>query len=328
MDKAVQNIFKQLLNKDHCSKETYCVSKLPFSKYHKIGISHIDEPMFFVKCCDRGNSIDIKLDMISIMFDRNCKVYENDTLSDNTYTVIILSSDNWDIQQYFISVMCLVLQQLPIMPSLKLLQKEIDKVVDLFKSLASVPKKNIQGLWAELLIIEQSFNPDQLISAWHYSPQDKFDFNDGKDKLEVKSTTKSQRIHSFSIDQLTPNVGSSLVIASVIVIQTGIGKSVYDIRDMIFERVENTCLRLKLNELIFRTLGSEFENTIDLYFDYQTAVDSIRYFNSRCINTIDKSLVPSNITNVRFDVDLSDVEAIHAGDDLVVNSILISQLRL
>lgn len=328
MNNTVQNIFKRLLNKDHCSKETFYVNQLPFSEFHKIGVSHSDEPMFFVKCSEKGNSIDINLDLISIMFDRSCKIYEDDNLSENTYTVIKLGSDNWDIQQYFINVMCLVLQQLPGMPSSKSLHKEIDKVIDLFKSLATAPKKTIQGLWAELLIIEQSHNPDLLIRAWHASPEDKFDFNNGKDKVEVKSTAKNQRIHAFSIEQLTPNIGSSLVIASVIVIQTGIGKSVLDLRDMITEQTHSIDTQLKLNELILKTLGFDFEKTVDIYFDYQTAIDSLQYFNSRSITTIDKSLVPANITNVRFDVDLTNIEPINAEDEFVINSELISQLGL
>lgn len=328
MNNTVQNIFKGLLNKDHHSKETFCVNQLPFSEFHKIGVSHSDEPMFFVKCSEKGNSIDINLDLISIMFDRSCKIYEDDNLSENTYTVIKLGSDNWDIQQYFINVMCLVLQQLPGVPSSKSLHKEIDKVIDLFKSLATAPKKTIQGLWAELLIIEQSHNPDLLIRAWHASPEDKFDFNNGKDKVEVKSTAKNQRIHAFSIEQLTPNIGSSLVIASVIVIQTGIGKSVLDLRDMITEQTHGIDTQLKLNELILKTLGFDFEKTVDIYFDYQTAIDSLQYFNSRSITTIDKSLVPVNITNVRFDVDLTNIEPINAEDEFVINSELISQLGL
>lgn len=328
MNNLVQNIFKSLIDKEYGSKETYSVSRLPFSEFHKIGISHNNEPMFFIKCKEKSSSIDITLDLISIMFDRECKIYEDGNFEKNIYTVIKLGSDNWDIQLYFINVICLVLQQLPSIPSVKSLHKEIDKVIDLFKSLAFVPKKTIQGLWAELLVIEQSRNPEQLIKAWHTTPEAKFDFNDGKDKIEVKSTTKSQRIHTFSIDQLDPNLGSVLVIASVFVIQTGMGKSILDIRNMINRRINNIDIQLKLNELIIKTLGCEFEKNIDLYFDYQAAVDSLKYYNCRNITTIEKSLIPINITNVRFDVDLTNITTINADDESVVNSELIMQLGL
>ncbi len=190
MNSLVHNIFKELQNKEHRSMETFNVSKLPFAEYHKIGISYRDEPIFFIKCSETGNSIDISLDLISVMFDRNCKIYENGSHNESIYTVIKLTSDNIDIQNYFIDVVCLILQQLPITPSQKSFHKEIDKIIDLFKSLSSIPKKTIQGLWAELLVIERANSPEILIKAWHASPEDKFDFNDGKDKIEVKSTQK------------------------------------------------------------------------------------------------------------------------------------------
>lgn len=65
---------------------------------------------------------------------------------------------------------------------------------------------SIQGLWAELFVISIASNPEYLLKAWHSSLNDVYDFNDGIDKIEVKSTSKSHRIHKFSYDQLSPTV--------------------------------------------------------------------------------------------------------------------------
>ena len=87
-------------------------------------------------------------------------------------------------------------------------------------------KKALQGLWAELLVIERSKSPAYLLQSWHVSPNDKFDFNDGIDKIEVKSTRNVRRIHTFSLEQLHPNVNANLLIASVFVIETGHGRTI------------------------------------------------------------------------------------------------------
>lgn len=57
---------------------------------------------------------------------------------------------------------------------------------------------------------------------------DVYDFNDGIDKIEVKSTSKSHRIHKFSYDQLSPTENTNLIISSIFVIQSGIGKNIFD----------------------------------------------------------------------------------------------------
>ena len=75
---------------------------------------------------------------------------------------------------------------------MKDLKIEIEKLINLFTKFSKPALKTIQGLWAELLIIEQSKNPDYLIQSWHSSTTDKYDFNDGIDKIEVKSTFKSR----------------------------------------------------------------------------------------------------------------------------------------
>ncbi len=221
MDSTSYNIFKELQLKELVSPDSFMGASLPFSDFHKVGVSKGNEPMFFISCSENGNLIDINLEVFSVLFNRPCKIYENGICSEEVYTVIQLKTDNSDLQRYFINVVCLVLQQLPPTPTQKGLRVEIDKIIELFRSIANPPKQTLQGLWAELLVVEQSKNPEILVKAWHSSPEDKFDFNDGKDKLEVKSTAKNHRVHSFSIDQLSPNAGSQLIIVSIFAVQTG-----------------------------------------------------------------------------------------------------------
>jgi UDP-3-O-[3-hydroxymyristoyl] N-acetylglucosamine deacetylase/3-hydroxyacyl-[acyl-carrier-protein] dehydratase len=99
----------------------------------------------------------------------------------------LLKTDIEYLQEYFLKIVFVLLRNLSDKPLLKDLKIEIDKLINLFSKFTKPPLKTIQGLWAELLIIEQSKNPDYLIQSWHNSSSDKYDFNDGIDKIEVKS---------------------------------------------------------------------------------------------------------------------------------------------
>ena len=126
----------------------------------------------------------------------------------------------------------------------------------------------------------------------------------------MKSTVKTRRIHSFSLEQLTPNSNSKLVIASVFTIETGTGINIFGLVEKIEAKVKNKNLSFRINEMVAVTLGKDFEKSLDVFFDYQFSVDSIKYYNSGDIPTISNGQIPTNIMNVRFDCDLTDVKAI------------------
>lgn len=235
---------------------------------------------------------------------------KNIIFTENTYTIISLKTENIDLQQYFLEVVCIILEQLPESPTHKQLKSEIQKLIDLFSRFTRPPKKTIQGLWAEMFIIDQAKYPEYLIQSWHASPEDKFDFNDGQDKIEVKSTSQTRRIHSFAFEQLNPNRISNLLIASVFVVQTGRGKNIFDLRNSICKKVTNLQLQFRLNELLSQTLGSDFDKVFDVYFDYQQAIDTLSFFDFKDIPTISGDNIPNEISNVRFDCDLSRVRTI------------------
>jgi hypothetical protein len=321
-------VFLNLQNREQSDQGYISVESVPFSIQHKIGISNEGFPLFFVKCNNEAKSIDINLELISVLFSQECNIKEKEDNSNDIYTIVLLKTLNIDLQQYFTDVFSIILQQLKPIPSERDLYREVRKVIDLFSSIAKPPVKSIQGLWAELLVIEKAINPEYLINAWHISPSDKFDFNDGKDKLEVKSTSKSKRIHRFSIEQLNNNPGSDLLIASTFVIETGSGKSILNLRDDIVSMISNINVQLRLNEIIYKTMGNEYEKLGEIFFDYQLASDSLSFFEVTDIPRIHIDTIPFQVTNVTFDSDLSSIPTILEKEYDIQNSILFKSLGL
>src|SRR5690606_18027920 len=201
--------------------DSFAIASLPSIKNHKIGISQNGQPIFFIKCDNSAkiNSLDTNLEFISVQFNRQCQLINSKgKKEEDIYTIISLKSDSDYLQEYFLKIVFVLIKNLSEKPLLKNLKIEIEKLINLFAKFSKPALKTIQGLWAELLIIEQSKNPDYLIQSWHSSTTDKYDFNDGNDKIEVKSTAKSRRIHNFSLEQLTPNLSSKLIVASIFAI--------------------------------------------------------------------------------------------------------------
>lgn len=271
-----------------------------------LGISESGTPMFLIDCKFNNIVADLKLEYISVLFNKVCKIIDDyNQECSKICTIIVLNSENYDFQNYFLEVIYLLLQNLPKNPSSEQIKKEIDKIVTLFSYASKPALKTIQGLWAELLVISQSHNPEYLIKAWHSTPKSKFDFNDGIDKIEVKSSSTMRRVHSFSLEQLNPNENSMLIIVSIFAVQTGIGKNIADLRTIIFSRVSDLQIQNLLDSIIFQTLGTDLENSFDYYFDYQLALDEIRFFESNLIPKIKNEYIPPEISNVKFSCDLS-----------------------
>lgn len=310
----MQNVFKifqELKNESPKNGDSFAIASLPTIKNHKIGISQNGQPMFFIKCDDnkKAKSLDTNLEFISVLYNRQCQlINKKGKIEEDIYTIISFKSDSDYLQEYFLKIVFVLIKNISEKPLLKDLKIEIEKLINLFTKFSKPALKTIQGLWAELLIIEQSKNPDYLIQSWHSSTTDKYDFNDGIDKIEVKSTVKNRRIHNFSLEQLIPNLNSKLIVASIFAIETGTGTSVFDLVESIENKIKDKNLAFRVNEMVAVTLGNDFEKSFDIFFDYQFAVDAIQYYNSLDVPTINKSDIPSNITNIRFDCDLTNVK--------------------
>lgn len=309
----MQNVFKifqDLKNESPRNGDSFAIATLPTIKNHKLGISLNGQPIFFIKCDEntKAKTLDTNLEFISVQFNRQCQlINKNGKIEEGVYTIILLKSDSDYLQDYFLKIVFVLVNNLSEKPLLKDLKIEIEKLINLFTKFSKPAFKTIQGLWAELLIIEQSKNPDYLVQSWHNSTSDKYDFNDGNDKIEVKSTSQSRRIHNFSLEQLIPNSKSKLIVSSILTIETGTGTSVFDLVELIESKLKDRNLIYRINEMVASILGKDFEKAFDIYFDYKFSIDSIQHYESFDIPTINISSIPSNVMNVRFDCDLTNV---------------------
>lgn len=288
------------LSPSNGESDEFTVDTIIDGRPHKIGISSDGHVMIFVECSDEKVTSNIKLKMFNVTFNRLCKLNNRDNTEEKKYGIITLLSNNSDIQKYFLDVMCIVIKKLPVLPKVEQLKREVSKIISLFTSMPQISKEQVKGLWAELFVIERSKNPLYLLKSWHVSTDDKYDFNDGIDKIEVKATSNDERIHHFAIEQLHPNKDSQLLVASLIVVNSGLGMGIFDLVDSITSRVTDTDALLKLNEEVLQTIGSHIDEAKELRYDYTLAKDNLNFYNYKDIPAIAMQDVPMGVSSVHF----------------------------
>ena len=279
---------------------------------HRLGITPEGYPVFFIECSNKERTSDINLNLFKVLFNRQCSILDSITNNEvqGCFSIIQLNSSNPDFQKYFLEVVYLLLLRLNSKPSVNVLKTEISKLISIFNKVKGISNEIVRGLWAELLIIKLSSNPSYLIRSWHVVPEDKFDFNDGTDKIEVKSTNGTIREHTFSLEQLNPNIGSKLIVASMFVTQTGIGKNIFDIVEDISRRVTDIDVLFKLREEVTQTIGTNIEEVSNMFFDEVASAESLQFYDYKDIPAIKSENIPDFVSAVHFRSDLSSISPI------------------
>ncbi len=190
------------------------------------------------------------------------------------------------------------------LPTRQEVNQAIETLIELFTALTSPPRKTTQGLWSELYLIARSLDPIIALESWHLTPAERYDFNSGQQRLEVKSSSNRQRQHHFSLEQLNPPSGTNLLIASIFVEPAAGGASISDLIQQITSRLHSPVLANRLNRIITLTLGSSWRNGLDAQYDQQLAEQSLQFYEPQSIPSINSSL-PSGVSSVHFVSDLS-----------------------
>jgi hypothetical protein len=194
---------------------------------------------------------------------------------------------------------------LPSTPARRQIIEAIDALVELFRRASNPPRKTVQGLWAELFVIERASDPSALLRCWHAAPEDRFDFAEDVQRLEVKTAAGGMRLHRFAQEQLRPAGNTRVMIVSVLMERSVGGPSISDLIDVIRRRVADPNLLIRLDAVVAETLGKEWRAALEDRFDRQLAEQSIRFLDARTIPSVPAEL-PPEVTEVHFRVDLTN----------------------
>lgn len=241
-----------------------------------------------------------------------CKISENETSRLQTFTVITFTSADRNLQDYFLRIAETLVKTIGTNPTQQQVVDSLKKFIEVFKALTDTPTKTVNGLWAELFLIDNATNSQILLEYWHNIPEEKFDFNAGVERIEVKSSSTFERKHTFSSEQLNPPKDTQVLIASVFVKQNYGGLNIQQLIDSISEKIGNNYdLTHKLNSIVCKTLGNSIEQSLGIKFDYEIAKQSLCFYRHQDVNKIEEIHIPNEVSDVHYKSDLSKIVPIN-----------------
>ncbi len=257
----------------------------------------------------------IELRNLSFRPNCSCRVTsEGRPKSFETLAVLRCRSVDSSLREYFLRSLSGVLAGLPPdRPQIIELSRAVYKLSELFRSLEDPPQATLQGLWSELFLITEANDIALAAQAWHAEPRALHDFSLGEQRVEVKSTTSSRRIHEFLLDQLLPPVGTEVVVASFVLQESVSGLSVEDLMQRI---VSSGALSDETIQRVLRvisvSLGRDWRDARRVGFDRDSALKHLRFYDGSDLPRVDRPHF-NEISDIRFKCDLSGIAPITRG---------------
>jgi len=306
-------IFKSLTAPIADNKNLFNATSLEKYPFAKIAVNNEEFPVVLISSINDRTYLtqkNVRLKYLELNHNLECKVSENGKTWFANFTVIVFRSNQENLQTYFLGIAETLINSLSENPTQQEVHKTFKNFTEIFRSISDTPTKTVQGLWAELLVIETSNNPEMLLNYWHNLPEEKFDFNADMEKLEVKSSSTLERIHTFSSEQLNPSNDKQVVIASLFTKQSTHGLSIANLTDSIQDKTNDNELLGKLFLIVSKTLGNTVEQSIKIKFDYELAKNSLRFYRHQDISKIEKVNIPYRVSEVRYKSNLTDLNPI------------------
>lgn len=268
------SLFKELSKPEQEVLQSFTVVHLEGTS-HRVGKDAAGWPVLLLDTRNTSsthNSPQIHLEHLEVQHSMRCRVTTNKKTEEGTFTVIRCTDADTELAEYFFRSVDPILRNLGATPSTPEVIRAINHLVELFRALAQPPIKSISGLWAELFVIRNAKNPTALLGAWHTTPEEKFDFNSNIQRLEIKSTSQRDRMHHFSLEQVSPPSGCRVMVVSLFVERSGGGKSLSDlVQEIKLSLLDSPELEEKLDRVVAQTLGNSLRQSMNNRFDFELA---------------------------------------------------------
>jgi len=297
----LEEIFKKLETPTEKKEDIY-KTQLILGKYHRLGKNYNGLPSILINTKKNNESVAPYKGMsIRLRFNINCKIHEEN--EKQNYTILSCISKDEQIIKIFLDICQTTISQLGKEPTPKEISEKTQMLIDLFKEM---PNKlsSIVGLWGELFLIASSRNIAKSLEAWHQHAEDKYDFYDNNEALEVKCTSKTDRKHTFKHDQLISNLKDHYVASIMISDDPTKGLSVVDLYEDIKKRCKLDNLNNKLKKIFFKIVGkTPYEELNEYRYNFDYSKKNVMYYKLKDISTLVNE--DDSVTDISYKVDLS-----------------------
>lgn len=311
--------FNFILTPSEVARFQFNAVPIPDFHNHRIAKDRFGSPVLLLTVVLKRSEItptNIKLQNVSVQFNVNCKIVQDEASIEKTFTVVSFIGSDPALRDYFLRLLSTLIESVGNEPTQQIVRNGIDKFVELLQFACEPPMKTIQGLWAELFLISQSRDVKKMLHCWHTNPEERFDFNNGQERVEVKSSSTSQRVHYFSLEQLNSPQNTETIIASIFIRKASNGKSIKSLQnDIIANVADDLQLVEKVNFQIAATLGKVILDIADYNFDCHQAKESLRFYRAIDVPKIDVRYISPLVSEVKFKSDLSLTTPVNCRDE-------------
>jgi hypothetical protein len=255
---------------------------------------------------------DLKFRFIDVQFSREC--YISDTSSNDqsgSFTLIKLKDDDPDVIRVFLRLLEETFFNASENLDNRFIRKEVLHLIELFSKI-TFDKSNLIGLWGELFTISNAADIEKAVSCWCSSENAKYDFVTRDFMLEVKTSLKSSRLHSFSLEQLRPSTDANVYIASILIAEVPSGLLLSQLIDQISASISDLDERRAFFRLCILKGGKDIYRLTMKLKPIDTGISIAIYESAQIpVPYIDPA---DPISHLRFDVNLTDIIQITAND--------------
>ncbi len=249
----------------------------------------------------------IELRSISVYFSRYCSFETiNADVKSGLYTIVKINECEIETLQVVFKLLEEVFIRDGISYSNREIASIITEIADLFAHVTN-SKGDIIGLWGELYILSCAPNLERVVKYWCTSKTAKYDLILPDFALEVKSTTNAKRKHRFSLEQVRPLGDFKVYIASLLLIETYSGQTAMEFMELLSSKIQDSELRVSFLKLCMLKGGIDLGRS-SLKLGTLPEGGTLVVFESRDM-AAPEIKHGTGIENVRFDIDLSNLES-------------------
>ena len=302
----IKEIFNRMLVSYGAEKrDFYFVDPIEENIYVRVGFSPEGFPSLLITSeVDCIPLEPINLSGLNAVFNLKCLVNNDENTEEGTFHVITYIEEDIYLRDFFFEFFEDIFNT-NISLSADLLRTKIEHLAQLFSYKKKKSKKTIQGLWAELFIIDTAHDSITWINKWPEKIRTTFDFSFSHIGVDVKSFGGAERKHFFKFEQLNNQSVEQTIILSMCVTKDDNGISVFDLYSNIKAKIHNDEILDKLRKKIFKLAG---DNAADIQmFNSNIARQTLMILEGSSIPKIQEGSFPSTVTDVSFKSDCSDV---------------------
>lgn len=298
----IYNIFKSLKTPIGKEKDLYKAEVIEDSS-HRIAINQKNQLTLLIKTIDTLLIEPRSFTNLEIRHSVECSI-EKDTNSKEkeTFTIIVFKNKDNDLIKRFLELITLMLNNFKNEISTDDIEKFVEELIEIFKPEEKISKTTLIGLIGELIIIYISDNKDELINAWHTRNSENFDFYKENVALEIKSTLKNTRIHTFKINQLY-NPKITIFIGSILIKEKINGINIDEICGYIKSSIKDKDIEKKFITKLYKVIKTSSVNDFEIDLNYSK--NNFLIYDAEYIPKITDA--PLGVTEVKFNSDLTSI---------------------